>query len=161
MSIAQLAPALTRGSSRWLLLGSLALNLFFIGIVVALAIRAPAPSSSTWDRDVFVRTERLAATLPPADADILRSQINANRDAIASAQTKYNAARDVIRQTLRQEPFEAEAMRVAMANTRAARQGYDQVIQGVFADSAARMSSAGRKGIADWPPRRKSADSRQ
>ena len=42
MSIAQFAPAMTRGSSRWLLLGSLALNLFFIGVALAMAIRAPA-----------------------------------------------------------------------------------------------------------------------
>ncbi len=144
-----------RGSSRWLLLGSLALNLFFIGIAVALAIRAPAPT--TWDRDVFVRTERLAATLPPADADILRGEINANRETIENAQTKYRSAQGTIRQALRQEPFDAEAMRMAMAGTRAARQTFDQAIQGVFARSAARMSPAGRKGLADWPPGRKAA----
>ena len=38
-----LAPAaMTRGSSRWLLLGSLALNLFFIGVALAIAVR-PTP----------------------------------------------------------------------------------------------------------------------
>ena len=153
MSIAQLAPALTRGSSRWLLLGSLALNLFFVGVAIAMAIRAPAPP--TWDRDVFVRTERLAATLPPVDADMLRGQINANRDAIEKAQTKYYAAREEIRETLRQEPFDQDAMRKTMADTRAARQAFDQVIQGVYAGSAARMSPAGRKALADWPPGRK------
>ena len=36
-----------------------------------MAIRAPAPAPR-WDPDVFVRVERLSATLPPADADILR-----------------------------------------------------------------------------------------
>ena len=71
MSVAQLSTTMTRGSPRWLLLGSLALNLFFIGIALALAVRAPA-AAPTWDRDVFVRVERLAATLPPADADLLR-----------------------------------------------------------------------------------------
>lgn len=154
MSIAQAIPTMKRGSSRWLLLGSLALNLFFIGIAIALAIRAPAPR--TWDRDVFVRTERLAATLPAADADLLRGQINTSRSAIETAQTKYYAAREAIRQTLRQEPFDAEAMRATMATARAARQAFDQVIQDVYADTAARMSPAGRKTIADWPPGRKS-----
>jgi uncharacterized membrane protein len=75
MSIAQLAPAMTRPSSRWLLLGSLALNLFFIGVVVALAIRSPV--SSSWDRDIFVRVERIASTLPAEDAATLRTQIAA------------------------------------------------------------------------------------
>lgn len=153
MSIAQLAPSMTQGASRWLLLVSLALNLFFIGVAVAMAIRAPAPSY--WDRDVFVRIERLAASLPAADAEILRGRTNANRASIESAQTRYRAAQNTIRQALRHEPFDAEAMRAAMADTRAARQAYDQAIQGVYADSAAQMSSAGRNALADWPPGRK------
>jgi uncharacterized membrane protein len=155
MTIAQHAPTTIRVSSRWLLLGSLALNLFFIGIAVALAIRAPAPP--TWDRDVFVRVERLSATLPPADADLLRGEIKANRSAIESLQNKYYTAREAIRDTLRQEPFDPAAMRAAMAQTRAARQAFDQTIQGVFAGSAAKMTPAGRLALADWPPGRKPA----
>jgi uncharacterized membrane protein len=155
MSIAQFAPAMTRVSSRWLLLGSLALNLFFIGIALALVIRAPAPP--TWDRDVFVRVERLADTLPPADADILRGGINNDRATIEDLQNKYYTAREAIHDTLRQTPFDPAAMRAAMANTRAARQAYDLAIQGVFAGAAAKMSPAGRKALADWPPGRKPA----
>ncbi len=159
MSVAHALPAVTRGSSRWLLLGSLALNLFFVGIAVAIAIRAPAPSY--WDRNVFVRVERLAATLPPADADIVRGEINANHVAIDEAQTKYHAAREHIHEVLRQEPFDPAAMRAAMAQTRAARQTFDQVIQGVFATAATQMSSAGRHALADWPPGRNSANKPQ
>jgi uncharacterized membrane protein len=158
MTYAQVAPAITRGSSRWLLLGSLALNLFCVGIALALFIRAPAPS--TWDRNVFVRVERVAATLPPSDADLLRGQINANREAIDSAQNSFRAAQDAIHETLRQEPFAPEALRAAMAKTRTARQAFDQTIQGVFAASAAQMSPAGRRALADWPPGQKSASNR-
>ena len=159
MTIAQYAPAITRGSSRWLLLGSLALNLFFVGVAVAMAIRAPAPP--TWDRNVFVRVEHVADTLPPADADQLRGQINANRQLIEDSQTQYHSAQDQIRVTLRDEPFDVEAMRAAMAKTRAARQAFDQVIQGVFAFSASQMSPAGRSALADWPPSRKDTSARQ
>jgi len=156
MSVAQFAPAAAaRGTSRWLLLGSLALNLFFVGVAVAMAVRAPAPP--TWDRNVFVRVERLAATLPPADADTLRGEIQANRQAIETAQTQYHAAQDQIHAALRRDPFNVEAMRAAMAKTRAARQAFDLVIQGVFADAASKMSSAGRHALADWPPGRKTA----
>ena len=154
MSIAQLAPTMTRGSSRWLLLGSLALNLFFIGVVAALAIRSPAPA---WDRDVFVRVERIASSLPPADAEILRGRIQASRADIEAAQTKHRAAQDIIREALRAQPFDADALRAAMANTRAARQAFDQTIQAMFAGSAAQMSQAGREALADWPPGRKTA----
>jgi len=156
MSIAQFAPSsISRGSTRWLLLGSLALNLFFVGVAVAMAVRSPAPPA--WDRNVLVRVERIAATLPPADADLLRSQIAANRETIEDAQTKYRTAQDSIRATLRQDPFDAAEMRAAMAKTRAARQNFDQVIQGVFAGLAPQMSSAGRHALADWPPGRKPA----
>lgn len=134
---------------RWLLLGSLALNLFFVGVALAMAIRAPAPPPR-WDPNVFVRVERLAATLPPADAALLRDAIQANHATINDAQSRYHAARDHIHDTLREEPFKVEDLRAAMAETRAARQSYDQVIQRVFADVAAAMSPAGRRAVADW-----------
>jgi uncharacterized membrane protein len=159
MTIAQYAATTTRGSSRWLLLGSLALNLFFVGVAVAMAIRAPA--APAWDRNVFVRVEHIADTLPPADADLLRGQINANRQLIDEAQTKYHLAQDAIHEALRHEPFDVNAMRAAMAQTRAARQSFDQVIQGVFAFAAAQMSPAGRQALADWPPGQKSKSVRE
>jgi uncharacterized membrane protein len=153
VSVAQWPSTTTRDSSRWLLLGSLALNLFFIGIAIALAVRPPP--ASTWNRDVFVRVERLAAALPPADGELLRGQMKANHDAIAKAQDDYHNTRDTIRAALRQEPFEASALQAAMAKVRATRQVYDQTIQGAVAVAAAQMSPAGRHVMADWPPGRK------
>ena len=156
MSIAQFAPAaMTRGSSRWLLLGSLALNLFFVGVAVAMAIRTPAVP--TWNRDVFVRIERIAATLPPADADLLRGEANADKQKLENAQSQYFNARQGIHAALRSDTFSVDDMRTAMARTRAARQSFDQILQGIFADAAAQMSHAGRLALADWPPNRKSA----
>jgi uncharacterized membrane protein len=159
MTIAHTAPTITRFSSRWLLLGSLALNLFFAGVALAIVIRAPAPP--TWDRNVFVRVEHIADTLPPADADLLRGQIGANRQLIDDSQTQFRAAQAQIHEALRHEPFDVEAMRAAMAKTRAARQNFDQIIQGVFAFSASQMSPAGRKALADWPPGRKTTSNPQ
>ena len=108
-----------------------------------------------------MRVERVAATLPPADADLLRGQINGNRATIEDTQTKYRTAQDAIRATLRQDPFDAAAMGAVMAKTRAARQNFDQAIQAVFAGAAAQMSSAGRHALADWPPGRNSANNPQ
>lgn len=149
MSMAQAIGTTSRGHSRWLLLGSLALNLFFIGVAVAMALRGPA-TPPRWDRDVFVRVERLSATLPPADADLLRGAFQADHAAIETAQNKYQSAREEIHQTLRQDPFKVEDLRAAMAKTRAARQEFDQVIQGVFADVASKMSPASRHAAANW-----------
>lgn len=160
MTYAQVAPAaVARGSSRWLLLGSLALNLFFAGAAIALFIREPA--APAWDRNVLVRIEHLADTLPPADANLLRGRITTNRAAIEAAQSNYRASQSKIRDTLRVEPFDTAAMQAAMTETRAARQNFDQVLQGVFGGAAAQMSSAGRHALADWPPGRKSAGAQQ
>lgn len=149
-------PATERRSTRGLLLASLALNLFFVGVAIAMVIRGPAPPP-TWDRNVFVRTERIAATLPPADGAILRGSVDSIRPALETAQTEYRTSQDKIREAVRQEPFSVETMRTAMARTRMARQNFDQILQGAFADAAAKMSPSGRQALADWPPGRNSA----
>lgn len=160
MSVTGMAPSATRGgSSRWLLLSSLALNLFFIGITISFLIRTPPPSS--WDRNVFVRFERMAATLPPADAEVLMSQIAADRPAIEAAQAAYRDAQTTYRNALRAEPFDAAALRNAMVQSRAARQAYDETIQNAIAATAAKMSTDGRQGVADWPPRRRSTSNQK
>jgi uncharacterized membrane protein len=110
---------------------------------------------------VFVRVERLAASLPPADGDLLRGQIKANHAPIEDTQTNFRAAQDTIRSMLRREPFDAAALQAAMAKTRAARQNFDQTIQGVFATAATQMSPLGRRALADWPPGQKTAGNQQ
>jgi uncharacterized membrane protein len=149
VSIAQALTMRTRNGSRWLLLGSLALNLFFIGIAVAMALRGPPPPPR-WSPDVFVRIDRLADALPPADGKTLRGAFADHHAAIETAQNSYHAARAAIHQTLREDPFKVEDLRAAMAKTRSARQDFDQVIQGVFADVAPRLSATARHEIADW-----------
>lgn len=155
MTVADIYPTAARRSSRWLLLASLALNLFFVGIAVAMAIRGPA--APPWDRNVFVRIERIAESLPSSDADKLRGAVNGGKQTLDSAQNDYRTAQHQIRQALRQEPFSADDLRAAMTKTRAARQTFDQTLQGLFADAAGKMSTAGRQALADWPPGRNSA----
>jgi uncharacterized membrane protein len=136
--------------SRWWLFGSLALNLFFVGVAIALFVREPAPL----DRSVSARVERLAATLPAPDAEKLRAGFKAKRTAVEGARAEYETARDGIRAVLRREPFEAAAMNAAMAKTRAARQDFDLVLQGVIAQAAGEMTPAGRQKLADYSPTR-------
>ncbi len=159
MSEPEAAPATRRGGPRWLLLGSLALNLFFVGVAVAIAVRAP--HKRHWDPDVFVRIERIAETLPPADARLLDTATKAKRQAIDQAQAAYYDSRVEIRKTLRQDPFKPADLRTAMAKMRAARQQFDEAVQSVFADTAAEMSPAGRHALADWHLRRPKKRDRQ
>jgi uncharacterized membrane protein len=137
---------------RWLLLGSLALNLFFIGIAGSMALRSLAPPAQPSANRDAIRIERIAETLPPADAEKLRSQFALQRAAVETARANIGGKQDAIRATLRAEPFSVEDMRKAMADSRAARETFYQTLGGVVSSAAAQMSPAGRNKLADWRP---------
>jgi uncharacterized membrane protein len=160
MSLATSAAMGDDRTSRWLVLASLALNLFFVGAGGALVARhylaAPSASPAPIDRSVAARMERLAITLPSSDADVLRAEYRAKAMSVDGARETYRKAQDEVRRILRTEPFQGDAMRAAMTEQRAARQVFDQLLQDVIASAAARMSPAGRNKLADWPPGQRS-----
>lgn len=138
---------------RWLLLGSLALNLFFIGIAGSIAVRQwIEPPPATLDRSDAARIGRIAATLPPDDAERLRTQFAQQRQAVEAARETIRRKQDDIRAALRAEPFDVAAMRAAMTETRAARETFYQTLQSVVATAASQMTPAGRNKLADWRP---------
>jgi len=149
------------GAPSALLLVSLSLNLFFLGVFAAYGVRHyfSAPSApNVIDRSPAARIERLAATLPSADADKLRSEFRNRQAAVEVARENYRGAQDVVRRILRAEPFDPTAMRAAMTDTRAARQALDQSLQGVIVAASEQMSVAGRNKLADWPSSRSASD---
>jgi len=155
MTMASSIPVPVARTSRWLVLVSLALNLFFVGAAGALVARnyfsAPSPNAPV-DRSVAARVDRLAATLPPADGEKLREEFRARSATVEPARDAYRRAQDAAREILRIEPFDVGALRAAMAQTRAARQVLDEALNGVVAAAAAQMSPSGRAKLADWPP---------
>jgi len=158
MSTFPVAAAVDR-TSRTVLLVSLALNLFFVGVAGAIAVRAFLPGtpahSPDQGRSAAARIDRLAVTLPPADADKLRTEFRAHEGPVEAANGEYRRAQDRVRAALRADPFDVDAVRGAMADTRVARQGLDVVLQDVIAAAAAQMSTAGRAKLAEWPPPRR------
>jgi uncharacterized membrane protein len=143
----------SEASPRWLLLASLALNLFFIGIGGALLLRGygadPAAPPTASDRSVAGRIERIAAVLPPEDADRLRKAYQAERSEIDGARAAYRDKQEAVRTALRAQPFSLDALKRAMAEMRVARQAFDASIHGLFAQQASEMSQAGRQALAD------------
>lgn len=134
---------------RWLLVISLALNLFFIGIVGAMGVRYLLDTQSAQRNDIS-KIERIAATLPAADGDLLRAEYARQRDAVEAARDAIHRQQDQIRAALRKEPFDAAAMQTAQAGSRAARESFYQVLHGVVLTAASRMSTVGRSKLADW-----------
>ena len=161
MTMATMAGLGEDRASRWILLVSLGLNLFFVGAAGAFAVRhyvvADAGRAVPVDRSVAARIERLAATLPASDGEILRGEYRATAASVDGSREAYRRAQDDVRQTLRSEPFRPEAMRAAMSETRRARQVFDQLLQDVIASAAAKMSVTGRNKLADWPPGQRSS----
>jgi len=147
------ATADDRGGRR-LVLWSLGLNLFFIGLVAALFLRlsiAP-PAPAPIDRSANGRIERIAATLPAADAEIIRAEYRAKAAPVDAAREEFERDVDAIRQTFRAEPYDGEATRAAMAAARAAHQKFSLLLHDIIASAAGKMSPAGRQKLADWSP---------
>ena len=140
-------------STRWLVFASLALNLFFVGVAGALVVRyyTEAPSvTAPLDRSAAARIERLAAILPAKDAEILRAEFRARAPTVEGARDEYRRMLDVARAFLRLEPFDAPAMRTALAAARGARQIFDQLMHELIVTAAGKMSPEGRAKLADW-----------
>jgi len=151
-------------SSRWLLVGSLALNLFFIGTVGALAVRhyvMPAQLAATErPRTAAARIERLAAPLPAADAEKLRAVFRAREGAAEGAREALNRALEHLQTALRAQPFDPAQLRAALNEIRAARPVYEQVMADIYLAGASAMSPEGRAKLADWPPPRPATNTR-
>jgi uncharacterized membrane protein len=146
---------------RWLLLGSLALNLFFVGAAGAVAFRYSSPvplaTVSHIDHSLAGRLDHVASSLPPEDADLLRAQLRVEAVKVAAAQADLRLSQETVRNSLRAAPFDADAMRAAMAENRIARQNFDQVLHDTIAAAAAKMSDVGRAKLAEWPAERDNA----
>lgn len=151
-------------SSRWLLVGSLALNLFFIGTIGALAVRhyvmPTQPAATERPRTAAARIERLAAPLPATDAEKLRAAFRARETAAEGARDTLNRAFDRANAALRMQSFDPAQLRAALGEVRAARPGYDQVMQEIYLSAATAMSAEGRAKLADGPPPRPATNAR-
>ncbi len=151
------APAPAGRWSRRILFISLALNLFFVGAWAALAWRHYA-----WERHrpwtPALRIERLAEALPAPDAEKLRAQFRAGQSNVDAAVVSYRQAQRAMREALRADPFDAAALRAAMANARSARSRLDEALQDVIATAGAAMTPEGRRSLADWTPYRRSGN---
>jgi uncharacterized membrane protein len=145
-------------SSRWLLIGSLALNVFFICTLGSLALRnyvMPAQQAATdRPRTAAARIERLAAPLPAADAEKLRASFRTQAAAAEGARDGLNRALEHLQGALRTQPFDPAQLRAALTEIRTARPVYEQVMADIYLSAATAMSQEGRIKLADWPPPR-------
>jgi hypothetical protein len=150
---------------RWLLPASLALNVLFLGATGAVALRytgsIPLSAVARIDRSGTDRLDRVAASLPANDAQVMRSEIHADEEKVAAAQADLRLSQEEVRNSLRAEPFDVEAMRAAMEQVQAARENYHMVLHDLVAAAAPKMSVVGRNKLADWTETRDGASAQR
>jgi len=151
-------------ASRFWLIGSLALNLFFVGTVGALTARhyiAPShPAAVERQRTAAARIERLAAALAPADAEKLRAAFREQAAAAEAAREALSAALERVQAALRAEPFDPAQLSAAFATVREVRPAYELAIQQIISAAAQTMSHEGRNRLAEGPQSRPNSNTR-
>lgn len=147
------------GRARYLLLGSLMLNLVFVGMGGAMVLqRAHAvplqPVRGIEHHGVERHFNRLLKRLPVNDAAIMRTMLRADAVKLATAEAQVRLSQVAVGDSLRAQPFDPAAVRTAMAETSQARDHLFELVHNALATATAKMSPAGRQALADWPRRR-------
>lgn len=134
-------------SMKWVLTASLALNVFLATVlVVVYRPQHPPPP------DIADIAERIAETLPPADAVILREIVAARAPAIESGKHSLRGFPDRVRAVLGKEDFDPEALRPLFSDFIAVHQRMDEAVAALVIEAATRMSPQGRAAISRWRP---------
>jgi hypothetical protein len=144
----------------YLLVASLTLNLALAGVAGAMAMRHAHKAAASlkpvagMEHGIEFHLNRIVASLPPNDAQILREEVDAEAVKLAAAEAEIRLSKEAVRDSLRAEPFDPRAVRAAMTETSTARDHLFRLLHNAFAVATARMSAAGRQRLADWPANR-------
>ena len=142
---------------RYLLVGSLALNLAFVGAAGAVAFQrsttVPLQPVIGINHTVAQRMDVIIANLPADDAKVMRAVLRVDAAKLVAAEAQMRLSRETVRTKLRADPYDPAAVRVALTEASTARDHFFQLLEDVIADATAQMSPAGRATLADWPVR--------
>lgn len=129
----------------WLLVLSLAGNVF-LGVVVGTHLARGSKGNPPRPVQML---EEMAQILPPADASILRAAMAARRTDLAEpAAPPFQR----MRQVLAAEPFDLEAFTRINREFHARNERVGAVIAQVLTEALPKMSSDGRKRLAEFRP---------
>jgi len=134
-------------SPRIVLIGSLALNVF-LGTVLVVH-RPPPPNGPPSPARI---AEKIAETLPPADAAALREAVARHQAEIEAGFRIFHATPDRVRAALADPAFDPEALRPIFEEGRAGHDRTDQAIADLVIEATRAMSAEGRATLARWRP---------
>jgi uncharacterized membrane protein len=134
------------GRWRYLLIGSLALNLFLAGVLGVWAMRPyfhrqpPPPQPGTV-------SERIANRLPEVDRPVLRQAFAKRQGEINRLFEESRKAQQESRAALRANPFDAAAFDAAAERNRATRNALQDAVHAAMREAAMGMSAEGRERL--------------
>jgi uncharacterized membrane protein len=136
------------GSERVLLLRiSLALNVFFVALIVAHMLRPhlarPQPTPAT--NGVVAR---LTAALPADDAAQFRARLNARRADFDPQRARIDTARQALLEAIARDPYETDAVRQALADYQQSWRDFTRHFNPAFLAALEAVSPAGRAQLA-------------
>ena len=127
---------------------SLALNLFFGGVIVGHRVGQDG-GLLDGQMNPKLRMERVLSTLPKNDAKLVRGLFEAQHDDIAQRFRALQESRKAIGAVLRGRPFDPAAFAAAYEAMQARSQEMQAAIQGVIKTAIPQLSAEGRAAIAE------------
>ena len=143
----------------WLLVVSLALNLFLVGLMAGHRL-SPPPIPEAVPGTVFADLRRMADVLPAETRGEVRQLFEAHRPEIIRGLMAMRAARDDIRDILLTDPYDPEALQTAFDALRDRTAEVQSVVHAALVEVAGRLGPEERLAIVREPHRRGGSDRR-
>ena len=140
-------PARHAGEPSWLLRASLALNAFFVALIVAHVLRPqlepgrPAPEANGI-------VARLTAALPAKDAAQFRARLDARRGDFDPQRARIEEARQALLEAIARDPYEPNAVQQALADYQQSWRDFTGHFNPAFLAALEAVSPAGRAQLA-------------
>ena len=135
---------------RWILVASMAANVFLVGFIGAEAwrvVRRGGGLASTALTDVAL--PRILERLPPADGRLVGDAFARRLPELAELQRRAREAVERLRAEMARSPFDPEGVRAAMRELREARSRLSGVLEEILVDVLPRMSDEGRRILSE------------
>ncbi len=155
-------------SGKWLrrlLFASLAVNLFFVGLVsarVVLDVEIPGFERERRGFHELPHPRTLRAALPPERQELLEATLDAHREAVRAEFRSLNAARQRVADAIRAVPFDPAELEAAFDVLRQKNSDTAASLHLMLSELIARLEDEERAAVADtirvWRPRESRQD---
>lgn len=139
----------TANRMRWLLVTSLALNLFLGGLFAGQWLAESDDGPWRHGQSVRLRFGTMLDSLPPATREMAHQVMERHRPATRAAFQKLRQARAEVSAALAAEPFKPEALDAAFTAYREASAAAHLELQRAMAEVAAKLPPEARKTMAE------------